>query len=204
MARPKLLLCILLMLTGFAVSAQDTPTLPTYATGETLVVVNTPRLNVRSLPSDTDPDSIIHTIIKRGERYPALAKTEDETWILIRISGDTAWVAANAVLITNPANIPIFGQVTPEQDAAMRELTAQLVAYINSTIWATDNLNIRLLPGTEYQLIGRIPFMDRAYPLYTNYNNTWYQVNYEGTVGWVSALYVRFPPTIVQPVYLGR
>lgn len=196
-------ICIFIC-SSLMLSAQgNPPDLPTYATGETLAVVNAPRVNVRSLPSDTDPESIIHTIIKMGNRYPALAISEDGDWVLIRITGDTAWVSRDALLLTNPEKIRIFGQVTPEEDAAMRELTAQLVAYINSTVGVRDNLNIRFAPGIRNPIVGRIPYNQRAYPLASNNTNTWYQVNYQGTVGWVSAVYVTFPATIRRPVITG-
>jgi len=171
-----------------------------YATGEALVVVNTSRLNVRSRPDADDPESVVWTIVHQGERYPALAKTLDEEWILIRISGDTAWVAANAVILVNPERIPIFGQVTPEEDEAMRQLTAELVAYIKSTVGVRDNLNIRLAPGIQNPIVGRIPYSERAYPVNLFGNGQWYQVEYQGTRGWVSAVYVTFPPGLVAPV----
>lgn len=192
---------LLLLLLTLTVTAQDEPrTGAVYATDAALVVVNTPRLNVRSRPDADDPESIVWTIIHQGERYPALAKTLDEEWILIRISGDTAWVLADAVLLTNPQNIPIFGQVTPEEDEAMRQLTAELVAYIKATVGVRDNLNIRLAPGIQNPLIGRIPYNQRAYPvdLFTYHN--WYLVEYQGTKGWVSAVYVTFPPGLVAPL----
>lgn len=192
---------LVLLLSLLTVTAQDEPrTGAVYATGESYVVVNTSRLNVRSLPSDTDPESKVWTIIHQGERYPAIAKTLDEEWILIRISGDTAWVLADAVLLTNPQNIPIFGQVTPEEDEAMRQLTAELVAYIKSTVGVRDNLNIRLVPGIQSPLIGRIPYDERAYPVDLFAYHNWYQVEYQGTRGWVSAVYVTFPPGLVAPI----
>jgi len=190
-----LLLCI-----AVVVVAQDQPTGATYATGDTVVTINVPRLNVRSLPSDTDPNSIIWTIAIQGERYPALRQSRDGEWILIRISGDTAWVLRSAVLLTNPENLVTIGEVTPEEDAAMRELTAQLVEYIKSTVGVRDNLNIRLAPGIQNPIIGRIPYQDRAYPVDLFANGQWYQVEYQGTTGWVSAVYVTFPPGLVAPL----
>ena len=196
----RLALFSLLVILTLPITAQDEPTLPVYATGETLIVVNTQRLNVRSRPSDVDPESIVWTIIHQGERYPAIAKTLDEEWILIRISGDTAWVLADAVILTNPELLPIFGQVTPEEDEAMRQLTDELVDYIKSTVGVRDNLNIRLAPGIQNPIVGRIPYNQRAYPVNLFATQNWYQVEYQGTRGWVSAVYVTFPPGSVAPI----
>jgi uncharacterized protein YraI len=184
--------------------AQDEPTLPVYATGETWVIVNVPRLNVRSLPSVDDSDSIIHTIIKQGEHFPASAWSQDKQWVLIQLGGDTAWVLTSAVLITNPENIPILGQVTAEADEAMRQLTAELVAYIRATVGVRDNLNIRLAPGIQNPIVGRIPYLNRAYPLDFVSNGQWYQVEYQGATGWVSAVYVTFPPGVVAPIFTNN
>lgn len=197
----RLTLISLILLITITITAQDVPTGAVYATGETMVVVNTQRLNVRSRPNAEDPESIVWTIVHQGERYPALAKTLDEEWILIRISGDTAWVLADAVMLTNPELIPIFGQVTPEEDEAMRLLTDQLVEYIKSTVGVRNNLNIRLAPGIQNPLIGRIPYNQRAYPINLFANPYWYQVEYQGTRGWVSAVYVTFPPNLVTPIF---
>ena len=196
----KFWISCLLLCFAVAVVAQDQPTGATYATNESTVTINVPRLNVRSLPSDADPNSIIWTIAIQGERYPALRKSRDGEWVLIRISGDTAWVLRSAVLITNPENLITIGDVTPEEDAAMRELTAQLVEYIKSTVGVRDNLNIRLAPGIQNPIIGRIPYQNRAYPVDLFANGQWYQVEYQGTTGWVSAVYVTFPPGLVAPL----
>lgn len=201
MFSPRVIFLILMLIISLPLSAQDAErTGAVYATDQALIIVNTSRLNVRSRPDAEDPESIVWTIIHQGERYPALAKTLDEEWILIRISGDTAWVLADAVLLTNPANIPIFGQVTPEEDEAMRLLTEELVAYIKSTVGVRDNLNIRLAPGVQNPIIGRIPYPERAIPIDLFSNGLWYQVEYQGTRGWVSGVYVTFPPGLVAPL----
>ena len=200
MSRLQLILGYLLFCVSLVLVAQDQPTLPVYATNESLVIINTSRLNVRSLPSAEDPNSVIHTIVKQGERYPALYWSRDGEWILIRISGDTAWVLASAVLITNPENILTIGEISPEEDEAMRQLTAELIAYIKSTVGVRDNLNIRLAPGIQNPIIGRIPYQNRAYPISLFSNSQWYLVEYQGTRGWVNAVYVTFPPNILRPV----
>lgn len=201
MFRLQLLMICLILSIPLMLSAQDEPTLPVYATGETWVIVNVPRLNVRSLPSVDDPNSIIHTIIKQGEHFPALAWSQDKEWVLIGISGDTAWVLTSAVLITNPEHLLILGQVSTEEDEAMRRLTAELVAYIKATVGVRDNLNIRLAPGIQNPIIGRIPYLNRAYPLDVFSSGLWYQVEHQGAIGWVSAIYVTFPPGVVSPIF---
>ena len=204
MFRLKLLMICLIFSIPLMLTAQDEPTLPVYATGETWVITNAPRLNVRSLPSADDPNSVVHTIIHQGERYPALGWSQDKEWVLIRISGDTAWVLASAVLITNPGNLIIWGEVTPEEDEAMRQLTAELVAYLRSTVGVRNNLNIRLAPGIQNPIIGRIPYLNRAYPLDVFSSGQWYHVEYQGTRGWVSAIYVTFPHGVIAPVFTNN
>ncbi len=204
MFRLKLLMLCLIFTVPLMLKAQNEPTLPVYATDGTWVIVNVPRLNVRSLPSEEDANSVVHTIIHQGEHYPALGWSFDEEWVLIRISGDTAWVLRSAVLVTNPEQLYIWGEVSPEEDEAMRQLTAQLVAYIKSTVGVRDNLNIRLAPGIQNPIIGRIPYLNRAYPLDVFSSGQWYQVEYQGATGWVSAIYVTFPPGMIAPVFTNN
>lgn len=195
----KLLLIFIAVLCALPIIAQEQPTGAVYATDDSVVTVNVPRLNVRSEPSETLFGTEVHTIVKQGEKFPALALSRDLEWVLISISGDTAWVLRSAVLLTHPEKLRIIGEVTPEEDAAMWELTNQLVDYIKSTVGVRDNLNIRIAPGIQNPIIGRIPYQERAYPVNLFGNGLWYQVEYQGTRGWVSAVYVTFPPGLVAP-----
>gem|GEM_PF-2066020 len=197
--RVLLLSCLLLSIPLF-IHAQEQPTGAVFATSDSVVTINVPRLNIRSLPSDTDPNSIVWRIGIQGERYQALKYSRDEQWVLISVGGDTAWVLRSAVLLTNPDNVRIIGEISPEEDAAMRALTDQLVEYIKSTVGVTDNLNIRLAPGIQNPIIGLIPYQNRANPVNLFANGQWYQVEHEGVTGWVSAIYVTFPPGLVAPL----
>jgi uncharacterized protein YraI len=57
-------------------------------------------------------------------------------------------------------------------------------------------LNIRVRPGTIYGIVGRIPTGGVAQIVARNASNTWWQVQYGGVVGWVSASYIILPANI--------
>lgn len=68
--------------------------------------------------------------------------------------------------------------------------------YINSTVGFLGNVNIRQAPTTQSRILGRTAFDQRAVPIGRNVFATWYLVDYNGLVGWVSAEFVAVPPSI--------
>jgi uncharacterized protein YgiM (DUF1202 family) len=53
-------------------------------------------------------------------------------------------------------------------------------------ITAGDALNIRSGPGTNFEVIGKMPFEAQAAVLARDASNIWWMIDYNGVVGWVS------------------
>ncbi len=64
---------------------------------------------------------------------------------------------------------------------------------VSNELRSLGNLNIRGGPGVRYPLIGRIPYGHAAGILGRTFDYTWWMVDYQNTVGWVSMLYVSLP-----------
>jgi uncharacterized protein YraI len=172
-----------------------TPTLyippPQLATDDTLALVVIPRLNVRSAP-DTDTGQIL-TVITYGESFPLLDGLPDESWYRIDLGNGQGWVFGEYVATVNTSDIDFDALDNPTDDQ-LSELQQQLDTF-DSTIGVKATLTIRRAPTRESAALGRIPFGGRATPLGRNEFGTWVQVNYAGTVGWVSIFYVQPPET---------
>ncbi len=57
------------------------------------------------------------------------------------------------------------------------------------------NVVIRSGPGTQYRRLGLLPVSGTAPLVGRNSSNTWWQINFNGVVGWVSAQYAIVSPT---------
>lgn len=155
---------------------------PTQPVGGVTATVTAYRLNVRNAPDPVTGD--ILTRISRGETYSVIARNADSSWYLLNINGTQGWVSGAFVNIAPfGANIPVAGG----------EATAQPPqgATGNEVIATPYNVVIRQGPGTQFQRIGLFPVGQTADVIGRNANNTWWQINYNGLVGWVSAQYAR-------------
>ncbi len=64
-------------------------------------------------------------------------------------------------------------------------------------------LNVRSAPSLTGQVLTRVSY-NQVYPvLGTNANRSWFQINVNGTVGWVSAVYVRLSNETALPITDG-
>ena len=146
------------------------------------VTVTASRLNVRDAP---DPvNGVILTKISRDETYPALARNAAQTWVQINVNGVIGWVNDNYVDITNGATLPISGDGAPAQPNPTG-------LFVTATPF---NVNIRTGPGASFSDIADLPIDETAIVLGRNASSTWWQINFNGIVGWVSAQYAVIQP----------
>jgi uncharacterized protein YraI len=156
------------------------PQQPQQPTGATATVTAF-RLNVRAAPNATAP---ILTRINRFEQYSVTGRNgAPATWYQISVGGQLGWVSATFVNITNGANIPIAGESGSAPTAVPGQQTGIIVTATPYTV------NIRSGAGTQHSRIARLPAGQTAQVVGRNANNTWWQVNYNGIVGWVTAQY---------------
>ena len=133
------------------------------------------RLNVRSEPNGT---AAVITRVNRNEVYPIVARTGDNLWWQISVGGTQGWVSARFVNAVNTSGVPVAGAAQPVPPAST-----------NNTVTTNGNINVvvRSGPGTQYARVGLLTVDGVATAIGRNSSSTWWQVNFNGLVGWVSA-----------------
>lgn len=157
-----------------------------FATDE-VIVSPLVRLNVRSVPS---LEGVVITVIDVGERYPIVARSRDGEWWQISVAGTLGWVYGPLVIAANTERVPVIGT---GDEARIQQAVAMFLDSLRYTIGVRANLNIRSGPGTDYNIVGRIPFGDRARVI--SASGGWWLVDYGGRTGWVSAEFAVPPVT---------
>jgi uncharacterized protein YraI len=154
--------------------------------GPYLTVTGAFRLNVRGAPSAT---GAILTRINRNESYPIVGRNVDASWYQINVNGTVGWVSARFITPVNAAGVAVVTSGGSSSGQGGGSVTTGI------TITATPyTVNLRQGPGTQFSRLGRIPAGGAAAVVGRTGNNTWYQVNYNGIVGWVAAEYVVITP----------
>ncbi len=149
------------------------------------------RLNVRDLPNSTTSNVI--TRINRLEQYQVLGRTANSIWYQIRLNnGASGWVSGRFVSIANGFNIPV---ITPDGTPVQPTVTppANPGTGIVVGIATPFTVNVRSGPGTQFGRVARIVAGGTAPVIGRNTASQWYQVNFNGIVGWVSAQYFVLP-----------
>ncbi len=163
------------------------PTQPS-PTGATATVIAY-RLNVRAAPDPINGQVI--TRINRLDVYPILGRNADGSWYLLDVNGTQGWVSGGYINVVNGGNIPVVNgnaQTTNPQPPA--------TGATGNTVTATPyNVVIRNGPGTQYRRLGLFPVTAVTPIIGRNSNNTWWQINFNGLQGWVSAQFAIVSPT---------
>ncbi|MFO7321035.1 MAG: PA14 domain-containing protein [Chloroflexota bacterium] len=162
-------------------SVQPTPIVPVVPvipspTGQ-VATVTASRLNVRDQPNPFTGRII--NIISRNQTYPVLGANENNTWVQLDVNGQIGWVNANYVRLSG-ADVATPTPVPQIPGSSGYSATAYPYA-----------VNIRSGPGTQHGVIARLPLNASAPIIGRNFDSTWWQINYNGIVGWVSAPYAR-------------
>ena len=161
------------------------PTQQPPQTGAT-ATVTAYRLNVRAAP---DSNAQIITRINRLEVYPITGRTADSRWYLIVVGGTNGWVSAFFINVAPAnANVPVVGST----GATVQPPTG---ATGNQVMATPFNVVIRSGAGTQFRRLGVLPVGGIAPVIGRNGDNTWWQINFNNLVGWVSAQYARISPT---------
>lgn len=178
--------CSVIMLVLISISATSTEA----QFGVRALVVNE-FSNIRISPAIGAP--VIDTV-SAGYVYEIVeAKSGDGQWIRVQFNGTQGWVNliplivlegdVNALPVADPRTIPYGGFDAPRAGTTTQQ--GQILAA------ATDGLRVRAGPSTAYPTIANINFNEQFTILGRYGNLAWYQVNYENTLGWVSANFVE-------------
>ena len=141
-------------------------------------VVTALRLNVRAAP---DIASNVLTKINRSETYPVLGKDADGSWWQLNVNGTVGWVYWRFIDVANPQVVPVVsGTTSPSLDQPTP------TGYYANTL---ATVNVRSGVGTTNAILGQVARGSAVSVVGRNAVNTWWQVNYAGITGWVSAAY---------------
>ena len=151
------------------------------------VVVNRDGVNVRLLPA---LGAEVLGNVNARTTFEALARSPDTEWVLVLFNGEQGWVGTvvltvlsgdlNALPVADPRTIPYGGWDSP------RAGTSTASSGIQGTL-EDNGVRLRFGPSRAYPILANVP-RRTVFPLLgRTFNNTWYQVNYEGLLGWVSA-----------------
>ncbi len=169
---------------GVVVPPVQPPVSPAGATA----TVTAFRLNVRSAPNATT--SSVITRVNRAEQYAIIGRSADSQWVQIDVRGVRGWVSARFV------NIAPFGVNLPVINDTVSPVAPTAIAPSGNVVTANPfNVVMRRGPGTGNSRIGLLPVGASAQIVGRTADNTWWQINYNGLVGWVSAQFAIISPT---------
>jgi uncharacterized protein YgiM (DUF1202 family) len=146
------------------------------AANETIAVVRTGALNVRSGPGIAY-QSI--AVVYNGQSLTLLGRNAESSWVKVRLyTGVEGWVNASLVSLSVPiGNLAVVGgDVTPTADALVD----------------TGALNVRSGPAIVYRSVAVVYQGARVQLLGRHAGSSWVQVRTAGgAVGWVNSYYLR-------------
>lgn len=120
-----------------------------------------------------------------GSGLPVMGRNPSEdgvTWYLVTVNGKTGWSSGRFLTFsTDPGGLPVQGSVFDQIDGAPE--TGVRVA-------TRSNMNLRARPSPRTTILANIPW-GAEMPLLGRTvqagNDRWYQVNYNGQIGWIIA-----------------
>ncbi|MCL4878842.1 MAG: SH3 domain-containing protein [Anaerolineae bacterium] len=182
-------LALLMSFTSFALASSESPensTDPVLQTPNTLVRANG---NVR-LRAEPSLDSERVALIGWGDIAVLLAVTEDGEWYQLNFNNIIGWAVSEWFTLVSGEIEPLVdvtpatnaeGTPIPVQPAAV---TAPGAAPATGLVRSLDNVRIRQEPNIRSPRIGFIGWGELAELLAVSADGVWYQVDYDGVIGW--------------------
>ncbi len=166
--------------TAIPVTAVPTPLPPIPEGAMTATVINARVLVVRIAPYI---GAEVVGRIRRGETYAIVGRDDDARWFLLQLHDRQAWAYGFYLFVNgNEFNPPVVSSfITLGNPAALSGVVGQ----------SHQGLRLRAAPTTESEQIGRVVWGDIMPIVGRNADNSWYQVIYKNTLGWVTSAYMR-------------
>lgn len=147
----------------------------------TATVVRASVLNIRDAPS-TGGNRLGRVL--RGETYAVVGRDDDARWFLLQLGGYQGWAYGYYLFVNgNEFNAPIVSGNTVLGLAGLPDTGVR--------VQARATLRLRAAPTTNAAQTGRVVWGSFLPVVGRNANNTWFQVVWRGTVGWVYAPFVQ-------------
>jgi len=131
------------------------------------------RLNVRSQPNAS---SAILLKVNQNEVYAITGRTADSSWWQGNFNGTVGWVFGRFIIVSNGSAVPVTEGSSTTPPSSPTGYTAT----------AATSVNVRSGPGTNFGVLAVMRQNQSAPVLGRNAAGTWWQVNYNGIVGWAS------------------
>ncbi len=161
------------------------------ARGNVQIVVNRDNVNIRLAPA---LGADLAGTVNAGYATTANGRSPDNQWLRIDFQGQEAWVGVPVITVLegdiaslpvgDPRTIPYGGFESPRSGptTATSPVSGRL---------ANSGLHLRAGPSTAYPILAN-PLRYTVFPVTgRTVNNAWLQVNFEGTLGWVTAGFVE-------------
>lgn len=163
-----------------------------YAQTAVQVVVVNEFLNIRITPAI---GAEVITSVPAGTLFDTVtARSGDNQWLRVEYQCNEGWINLAPVVVlqgdintlptADPRSVPFGGFEAPRSG-----FTSQVGTV---TAQATAGVRIRSGPSTGYPTVGNINFNQAFTVTGRNGCGTWFQVSFEGTLGWVAGDFVQF------------
>ncbi len=153
------------------------------------VVVVNEFANVRVSPA---LGASVRGTVTAGTEFWADARSADNEWLRVDYAGE-GWVHVATLVVLegdiaalpvrDPRSIPYGGFESPR--AGTSNATGP------GTVEAVRGVRVRAGPSTAYPTLANLNYRQTAWITGRNAANTWWQVQYNGVLGWVSAEHVQ-------------
>jgi len=159
--------------------------------GSVQIVVNRDNVNIRLSPA---LGADLAGTVNAGYATTANGRSPDNQWLRIDFQGQEAWVGVPVITVLqgdiaalpvgDPRSIPYGGFESPRSGPT--DATSPVSGRL-----ANSGLHLRAGPSTAYPILAN-PLRYTVFPVTgRTVNNAWLQVNFEGTLGWVTAGFVE-------------
>ncbi len=149
--------------------------------------------NVR-IRQQPDIDSPRIGFIGWGEVAELLAVSADGAWYQINFKGVTGWSVAEFFEVVGSDTPTVITQ--PNNVVLDTPLSVPPVGNASGLVTALGNVRLRAEPSLQSQRISFIGWGEQAEIVGINEDGTWYQINYNGIVGWSLAEFFVVEGTI--------
>lgn len=176
---------LITLLVSFAtVAAQPLPR------PDVTVLVNRDGVNIRVLPAI---GAEVIGFAQAGNTFPGTGRSPDGEWVRIDFNGQEGWIGipvvnlfgdANALPVADPRSIPYGGFESPRSGTT--DITSPVTARL-----PTSGIRLRAGPSTAYPVLANIPRYTVMPLLGRTASNGWFQVNYNGTLGWIANRFIE-------------
>lgn len=164
----------------------------TAQTGVRIVVVNE-FANVRTVPAIGA--TVLGTVSAGYEFRDVTGRSGDSEWVRVNWLGSEGWINltpvtvlsgdVNALIVADPRSLPYAGLDGTPRAGTTSQTTGPMTGI------ATNGVRLRLGPSQAYATIANIFANQPVIVTGRTKSNLWYQVIYEGFIGWTFASFIQ-------------